>query len=117
MDVKQTIVFFDADCALCQFVKRWFFRNERTNHQIEWRHHIEATACGLDGRECAQSLHVQTPDGTVYRGVYAVRHLLGYTRLRILRPLLYIPGVPLLGEKLYAWVARNRYRLFGKAER
>ena len=26
-------------------------------------------------------------------------------------PLYYIPGIPWLGDRLYKWVARNRFRL------
>lgn len=82
---------------------------------MEWRHYEEAPACGLNGHDCGQALHVLTPDERILRGFYAVRHLLGFTWLFWLLPLFYLPGVPALGEKAYAWVAANRYRLFGGA--
>jgi hypothetical protein len=31
--------------------------------------------------------------------------------LWVLAPLLYVPGVPALGQKLYLWIARHRFRL------
>jgi len=34
---------------------------------------------------------------------------------RLLGILFYIPGIPWLASRLYDWLARNRYRLFGRA--
>jgi hypothetical protein len=58
-------------------------------------------------------MHVVTPDHRhVYHGFAALRWLAW--RLPLLwpvLPLLYLPGVPALGQRLYLWVARNRFRL------
>ncbi|WP_139490406.1 thiol-disulfide oxidoreductase DCC family protein [Brevibacillus dissolubilis] len=110
-------VYVDETCNLCQFMKRTFMRirHPRRAAVVEWRHYHEAP-CGIGDYNCGDAMKVQTPDGQLYQGFYAVRVLVGYTWLAFLQPLLYIPGIPPLGEKAYAWVARNRYRLFGKRE-
>jgi hypothetical protein len=58
-------------------------------------------------------MHVLTPDGRrVYHGFAALRWLAW--RLPLLwplAPLLYLPGIPSLGQRLYLWIARNRFRL------
>jgi hypothetical protein len=60
-----------------------------------------------------EEMHLVTPDGScLYHGFGAVRWLAW--RLPLLwpvAPLLYIPGVPALGQKLYLWVARHRFQL------
>jgi hypothetical protein len=44
-----------------------------------------------------------------HRGFYAFRRLLWFSPLMWpLLPLFYFPGVSLPGERIYAWVARNR---------
>jgi predicted DCC family thiol-disulfide oxidoreductase YuxK len=58
-------------------------------------------------------MHVLSADGRrVYHGFAALRWLAW--RLPLLwpvAPLLYVPGVAGLGQRLYLWVARNRFRL------
>jgi len=52
--------------------------------------------------------------GDVREGVEAFRGMLPYLRGgKILAVLFYLPGVPWLAVRLYEWIARNRYRLFG----
>jgi predicted DCC family thiol-disulfide oxidoreductase YuxK len=67
----------------------------------------------LDPEQLLQQMHLITPDQQrVYRGFQAFRWMAW--RLPLLWPLapfLYLPGVPLLGQKAYLWIARNRYRL------
>ncbi|MGE5701472.1 MAG: thiol-disulfide oxidoreductase DCC family protein [Clostridia bacterium] len=112
----EIIVFYDMYCVMCRFFKHWFQRLGRrgSDARVQWNHYTEAAACGLNEKACGQALHVQTAKGEVEKGFYAVRYLLAYTKLFWLAPLLYIPGIPWIGVKLYAWVANNRYRLFGE---
>lgn len=54
--------------------------------------------------------------GEVQQGMDAFRKLLpNLTGGRILAVAFYLPGVPWLAARLYGWLARNRYRLFGPA--
>ena len=52
-------------------------------------------------------------DGTrVYRGFDAFRRALAaLPALRLLAPLLYVPGIPQAGRRIYDTVARNRHAL------
>ncbi|MET3290168.1 UNVERIFIED_CONTAM: putative DCC family thiol-disulfide oxidoreductase YuxK [Brevibacillus sp. OAP136] len=115
--VEKPIVLYDEYCNMCCFFKKWFGRLSLPGKDVEWRHYEEAAACGLNDKACGQALHIKLPDGQVLRGFYAVRRLSAYTWLCWLTPLFYVPGVPPLGVKLYAWVANNRYRMFGEKKR
>jgi predicted DCC family thiol-disulfide oxidoreductase YuxK len=68
--------------------------------------------------EAAQrELHLVAPDGTLHRGAEAVREtLLRLPSLRGLGELLRLPGAMTLARPVYAWVARNRYLLGGRAD-
>lgn len=64
-----------------------------------------------------RELHLVAPDGAIYRGAEAVRRtLLLLPDLRGLGELMGLPGVMMLANPIYAWVARNRYRLGGRTE-
>ena len=55
------------------------------------------------------SMHVIGPDRRAYRGFFAFRALAGrLPALWPLVPILYLPGVPFIGTRIYAGVARNR---------
>jgi predicted DCC family thiol-disulfide oxidoreductase YuxK len=66
---------------------------------------------------CEQAMHLVDPAGRVYRGAEAAaraiaargtfsRWALGY----------YVPGIRWLSDRLYALVARNRYRIAGRTD-
>lgn len=64
-----------------------------------------------------RELHLVGPDGSLYRGAEAVREtLLRLPSLRGLGELMHLPGAMSVARPLYAWVARNRYLLGGRAE-
>src|SRR5262249_6347019 len=63
-----------------------------------------------------QAMHLVTPKGQVYRGFEAIVQALA-TRpiLRWPAHIYYLPGIRQLCDWSYRWVARNRYKLFGKS--
>ncbi|HMQ34388.1 MAG TPA: DUF393 domain-containing protein [Chloroflexaceae bacterium] len=64
-----------------------------------------------------RELHLVAPDGGLFRGAEAVREtLLRLPSLRGLGELLGLPGAMSFARPVYAWVARNRYLLGGRAE-
>lgn len=108
-------VLYDGSCALCVksigLLKRldWL-------HRLTYANFRDLTDTGdprLRPERLLQEMHLVTPDGRrVYHGFAAFRWLAW--RLPLLWPLapfLYVPGVPALGQRLYLWVARNRFRL------
>jgi predicted DCC family thiol-disulfide oxidoreductase YuxK len=57
-------------------------------------------------------MHVLTPKGRLYGGYAALRWLAWRLPLLLpIAPLLYLPGITQLGDRLYRWVARNRFKL------
>ena len=113
----QAIVLYDGDCPLCrkttEFLKRldWFGRLRF--HNCRDTAAIPAHTAHLDPARMIQEMHVLTPDrANAYSGFRAVRWIAGRVpALWPLYPLLFIPGTARLGQRLYLWVARNRFRL------
>jgi predicted DCC family thiol-disulfide oxidoreductase YuxK len=55
------------------------------------------------------------PDGRVYAGMEAVvRALMTRPLLGSLARIYYVPGIRQGANAFYAWIAANRYRLFGR---
>jgi predicted DCC family thiol-disulfide oxidoreductase YuxK len=113
----QALVLYDGQCPLCiksaETIKRfdWFhtlhFQNARDVDAIPQREPP------LHPERLLQQMHLITPDNhQVHCGFKAFRWIAWrLPALWPVAPLLYLPGVPTLGEKAYLWIARNRYRL------
>jgi predicted DCC family thiol-disulfide oxidoreductase YuxK len=70
---------------------------------------------GLTHEACMEAMYLVAPDGTLFRGFEAVVQAMATRPLfGILARVYYLPGIRHLCDRLYAWVATNRYRLFGK---
>jgi predicted DCC family thiol-disulfide oxidoreductase YuxK len=110
-------VLYDGDCAFCcksvELLKRldWLQRLEFANFRE--RDHDLVSAPVLAQAPLADEMHVLTADGgQLYHGFGAFRWLAWrLPALWPIAPLLYIPGIPVLGQRLYLWIARNRFRL------
>jgi predicted DCC family thiol-disulfide oxidoreductase YuxK len=110
-------VLYDGQCPLClrsvALLKRLDWLGQLRYIDARDRQQWPASDTPLDPERLLQEMHVLTPDGRhVYHGFAALRWIAW--RLPLLwplAPLLYIPGVPRLGQRLYLWVARNRFRL------
>jgi predicted DCC family thiol-disulfide oxidoreductase YuxK len=114
---RKAVVLYDGQCPFC-------LRSVATLRRLDWLHQLDpqdardearlpATYPPLDPAKLLEEMHLVTPDRRrVYRGFAAFRWIAG--RLPLLWPLvplLYLPGVPWLGQRLYCWIARNRYNL------
>jgi predicted DCC family thiol-disulfide oxidoreductase YuxK len=113
---RRALVLYDGQCAFCRksvdllrrldWLGRLAFADARDPAQVPG-------GVALDPERLLEEMHVLTADGRrVYHGFGALRWL--SWRLPLLwpvAPLLYVPGVPALGQRLYLWVARNRFRL------
>ncbi len=72
---------------------------------------------GLTHEECMRELKLVDADGRVYGGAAAVVRALRLGRPiagRLAAAAYRIPGAGWIAERAYAWIARRRYRLFGK---
>jgi predicted DCC family thiol-disulfide oxidoreductase YuxK len=108
-------VLYDGQCAFCR-------KSIELLRRLDWLGrlaYVDARdpsrlppGAPLEPSRLLEEMHVLTPDRHVHHGFGALRWLAW--RLPLLwplAPLLYIPGVPALGQRLYLWVARNRFRL------
>lgn len=115
----QVFTVMDAHCALCARGARWIARNDR---RFEFRIIPMQSPAGaalmrhydLDPADPSSWLYVE--DGHAYSSLDAVIRAgarMGgiWHGLAVLR---LIP--PRFQDRLYAWVARNRYRLSGRAD-
>jgi predicted DCC family thiol-disulfide oxidoreductase YuxK len=111
---KKALILYDGECPLC-------LRSVRKLRRLDWlgrldyadaRHpeQLPSDLPPLEPEALLREMHLVTADREgVHRGFGAFRWLAW--RLPLLWPvvpLLYVPGVPTLGRKIYAWIARNR---------
>jgi len=70
---------------------------------------------GLTHEACMQAMVLVTPDGQLYRGFEAaVQAVATRPMLRLPAFAYYLPGIRQVCDRLYAWIAANRYRILGK---
>jgi predicted DCC family thiol-disulfide oxidoreductase YuxK len=113
----KTIVLYDGHCAFCQ-------RGVRILRRLDWLgrlHYQDARdvahlpPCGdpLDPHKLLDEMHVVPPARRRARAGYGAMRWLAWQLPAgwAVAPLLYLPGVPWLGTRLYRWVARNRFKL------
>jgi predicted DCC family thiol-disulfide oxidoreductase YuxK len=113
----QGIVLYDGDCPFCRktvgLLKRfdWFARLHFQNCRDEAN--LPPCAEPLVMDRLIAEMHVVPPRrDRALAGFRAVRWI--FWRLPatvVLAPFLYIPGVPWVGNKVYRWVARNRFKI------
>jgi predicted DCC family thiol-disulfide oxidoreductase YuxK len=113
----KAIVLYDGECPLCR-------KSVDILKRLDWRHILHfQNARGTESLPEApeplqmtrllEEMHLLTPDRRrVYHGFGAFRWMAW--RLPLLAafaPVFYLPGVPSIGQRVYLWVARNRYQL------
>lgn len=115
--VGKAVVLYDGACPLCQrsvrilkrldWLKKLHFQDARDTRRLP--------PCDqpLVPKRLLEEMHVVTPDRTrAYAGFKAFRWMAWRLPLTWpLAPLQYIPGVPWLGNRVYLWVAKNRFKL------
>lgn len=114
---KSAILLYDGDCPLCQrsvailqkldWFKKIHYQNARLVDQIP------PTNPPLDPQRLLEEMHLVPRAGRpIYHGFGAFRWLAWrMPMLWIVAPFLYLPGVPWLGNKVYLWIARHRFKL------
>lgn len=110
-------VLFDGDCAFCRksvdLLRKLDWNRRLDFVNVRDAEHPLLANPAVGQAPLLEQMHVLTPDGArLHQGFGAFRWLAW--RLPLfwpVAPLLYLPGVPALGQKLYLWIARNRFRL------
>ena len=59
-----------------------------------------------------KAIQLVGPGGATFQGAAAIEQLLGILpRGRLIAWVFHIPGIRVLADRIYRWVARNRYRM------
>lgn len=113
----KAVVLFDGDCPLCRrsvaILKRLDWLGRLAYLSAREPENVPLAEVRLDPRRLLEEMHVLTPDRKRARAGYAAFRWIVW-RLpptMLLAPLMYVPGVPWLGNKVYLWIARNRMKL------
>jgi len=113
----QAVVLYDSACRFCTkgvaILKRLDWLQRLTYHSAHEVASIPRAEVPLEPAKLLDEMHVLTPDRKhVYAGYAAFRWMAWRLPLTLpIAPLLYIPGVPWIGNKIYRWIAKNRYAL------
>lgn len=111
------LVLYDGECPLClksvDLLKRFDWLGKLAYVNVREAQKVPPRQPPLEPKRLLEEMHLITPDGKhVYHGYEAFRWMAWRLPLFCwLAPLLYVPGIPALGQRIYLWVARNRYRL------
>ena len=111
------LVLFDGECPFCRktisLLKRLDWLQQLTFQNCRETERLPKTSPPLDPARMIEEMHLVTPDHkAVYSGFKAFRWIAGRIPLLwALVPLMYLPGIPALGQRAYLWIAKNRFNL------
>ena len=113
----KAVVLYDGMCPLCQ-------RGVRVLKRLDWlgklhfqdcrdTDHWPPSAVPLSLKDLLTEMRLVTPDRQRAPAGYRAFRWMAWRipLLMPLAPLMYFPGVPWVGNKVYLWVAKNRYNL------
>jgi len=113
----KAVVLYDGLCPFCQRAVRLLKRLDwaKRFHYQDCRDtaHLPPCAVPLEPAKLLEQMHLVTPDRKrAFVGFKAFRWMAWRLPLTLpLAPLLYIPGIPWLGTRIYLWIAKNRFNL------
>ena len=111
------VVLYDGACPFCRagvdILKKLDWRKKLHYQDARRPAEYPKADVPLEPKRLLEEMHVVTPDRkAAHAGFAAFRWLAWRLPATVLiAPLLYIPGVPWMGNKAYLWVARNRFKL------
>lgn len=106
------VFYYDGDCSFCGRSIEWLSRFDFLG-QVTWARYqsLEQPPSGLAWDDLDRSAYLEAGE-RMYEGFYAFRMLtLRMWALAVLAPVMWLPGLDLIGALAYRWVARNRCRL------
>lgn len=113
----KAVVLYDGACPLCRrgvsILRRLDWFKQLTFHDARNVAHLPKSDVPLVPKRLIEEMHVLTPDRKhAPAGFKAFRWMAWRLPLTaLLAPFLYVPGVPWVGNKVYLWVAKNRFKL------
>ena len=115
--LKRALVLYDGHCALCRksvsLIKGLDWFNAFGFVDVRDAGQLRAVPLPVAPERLLEEMHLLTPEGRdCYHGFTAFRWMAWRLPLLwFLVPFLYLPGMGKLGQRLYLWVARHRFRL------
>jgi predicted DCC family thiol-disulfide oxidoreductase YuxK len=113
----RAVILFDGDCPFCRksmrILKRLDWLNRLHCQNARETESLPPCTVPLDSNRLIEEMHVVPADRTrAYAGYAAFRWMAWRLPLVAwLAPLLYIPGIPWIGDRIYKWIAKNRFGL------
>lgn len=113
----KAVVLYDGACPFCRrgvsILRRMDWFKQLTFHDARDVANLPKADVPLVPKRLIEEMHVLTPDRKhAPAGFKAFRWMAWRLPLTALfAPFLYIPGVPWVGNKVYLWVAKNRFKL------
>lgn len=115
--LTKACVLYDGDCAFCR-------KSVDLLRKLDWRDKLAYVNVREEGQEILQQpatagaplleqMHVLPADRKALFGGYAAIRWLAW-RIPLgwlIAPFLYLPGMTWLGQKIYLWIARNRFKI------
>jgi predicted DCC family thiol-disulfide oxidoreductase YuxK len=113
---KQALVLYDGQCQFCQrsvaVLLRLDWLGRLTFQDARDESRLPKTDPPLSSTRLMEEMHLVTPEGHVLHGFGCFRWIAWRLPLLIpLAPVMYLPGIPELGQRIYLWIAKNRYHL------
>jgi predicted DCC family thiol-disulfide oxidoreductase YuxK len=110
-------VLYDGDCPFCrksiELLQKLDWRSKLTYVNVRDETQAFLREPPVLGAPLLEQMHVLPTDGEhLYGGYRAVRWIAWRLPITWLAaPFLYLPGMTWLGQKIYLWVARNRFKI------
>ncbi|MEM6777145.1 MAG: DUF393 domain-containing protein [Planctomycetota bacterium] len=116
---NRPVVLFDGHCRFCQASVRQLQRLDRRGKHLSFLSmhdpRVQQRYPDLTHEQLMREMVIVEPGGARHAGSDAVRFLSRrLPALWLAAPILHLPGTAGLWRSLYAWVARNRYRIAGR---
>lgn len=101
---------YDGDCGFCGKSARFAQRRVHVSCAVVAYQRADLLALGLTVQECSEAVRFVSPDGTRFGGAAAVSQALrtGSAAWPILGAVMYAPGLRVVSESVYRFVARHR---------
>ncbi len=101
---------FDGDCGFCTRSARFAVQRVGVSCAVIAYQRADLESLGLTAAECAEAVRFVAVDGARFGGAAAVSQALrtGSAPWRLLGRVIYAPGVRVLAERVYRFVARHR---------
>lgn len=106
---------YDADCGFCTRTATWVAGPRHAFPLVSWQSLPDLPALGLTVDDVTSAAYWRSQDGRLWRGADAIAKALVARGgvLAVAGTLLLRTPLRVLARPVYAWVARNRYKMPG----